>query len=126
MNIKFVISKNPNEFVKYSTYNFKILHINNDFLKKLKSTSIVCVSFKDKKIFKTENWDTCRISNETFSFHITNNNTQIEARNNTEKFLMLHLNVGSNQIIKTDIKDFDKIFIKAFKVLSDTYNNYER
>jgi hypothetical protein len=39
---------------------------------------------------------------------------------------MIHFIIGRSQVIKSDIEDFDKIFIKAMKVLSETYNSYIR
>jgi hypothetical protein len=128
LNIKFEIKK-----ISDSKYELSFHSVNKKFIEKLKIKEIICVSFKDKRIFSTNSWEYCKISDECFSFYLYDlqqslfylRNTKIESSLIPgENFLVLNLNIGNKQIIDTNIEDFDKIFIKAIKVLSDTYNNY--
>ncbi len=76
-------------------------------------------------------WLDCNISNDKFSYYVStipNNehscicSEDSRDERNSNKYIVLSFN-KNEQIIKTNIEDFDKIFIKAIKVLSDTYNN---
>jgi hypothetical protein len=135
MNISFNINKIDN-----NKYNFKILKFNDKFIEFIEKKKIIHILFNDKKIKipSYTGWEDCVISNDKFSFYVSDswrrgnhiNNTNIikeyDDKKESKQYAMIHFIIGRSQVIKSDIEDFDKIFIKAMKVLSETYNSYIR
>jgi hypothetical protein len=135
MNIKFEINK-----LETNKYRLKVLDYDEKFITFISKKSIVHISF-DKKlinIVKSCEWKDCDVSNDRFSYYVStswinnlHDNTSICSEEfsrssyhhrNSKRYIVMCFN-KHEQIINTDIEDFDKIFIKAIKVLSDTYNN---
>lgn len=130
MNVKFELNKIDN-----SNYRLKFLDYDEKFINFISKKKIVHISF-DKKLINIIDccqWLDCNISNDKFSYYVShrdyNNNDyscicyeDSRDEKNSNKYIVLSFN-KNEQIIKTNIEDFDKIFIKAIKVLSDTYNN---
>lgn len=136
MNISFEIKKIDDN----GRYRIKFLMFNHKFIEFIKSNGkILHILFNEKKIIKPNytSWEECNISNDKFSFYISDNWRSSYNRpltniikeydymvtEYTHKYIQIYFNVGYDQIVNADIKDFDKIFIKAMKVLSDSYKN---
>ncbi len=134
MNISFQISKVDTKYL------LKFLLFDRKFIEFLERKNIIQILFNDKKIKKPDytSWFDCSISNDKFSFYVSDTwRTNIKGHNThiikeddlsqtSNKYILIHFNTGYDQTIESDIEDFDKIFIKAMKVLSDTYNKYQK
>lgn len=121
-NIKFSIKKLSND-----EYMFHIIKIDPIFYSIIDS-KVLHINHKTSKINWKDRMSMSYIDNDTFSIYFSKYNKIMvevcEYENNSNKLFRLSPYLERNNIIKTDIPEFDLKLIKAFGALSDAYNKY--
>lgn len=117
-NIKFSIKKLSND-----EYMFRIIKIDPIFYTII-DNKVLHINHKTGKINWKDRMSMSYINNDTFSIYFSNYNKIMVEVCDSNKLFRLSPYLERNNIIKTDIPEFDLKLIKAFGALSDAYNKY--